>query len=900
MSFPGWTRTRSLAAKKIAAGVALCTVALAAGSGWAAPTATNDVLRATLDNGLRVVIVRNTLAPAVTTVVNYLVGANETPKGFPGTAHAQEHMMFRGSPGLSADQLANIGSILGGDFNADTRQTVTQYYFTVPAANLDVALHIESLRMRGVDDRQADWVKERGAIEQEVAQDMSNPGYKLFTRLRETMFKGTPYAHDALGTRASFNRTSAKMLKDFHNTWYAPNNAVLVIAGNVDPQATLATVKTLFGGIPAKQLPPRPAIRLQKVSSASFTLPSDLPYGMKVLAFRLPGVDSPDFAAAEVLADVLSSQRGNLYGLVADGKALFADFSYSPLNKAGLAYATVGYPASGNGVKVEDATRAIIRQIAMHGVPADLVAAAKIQERSAAGFEKTSISGLATTWSEAVAVDGFKSPDAYLARIEKVTPADVNRVARKYLDLAHAVVATLTPQQSGQPVSTKHFGGKENIALGATHPTPLPTWAQSALEHISVPVSTIRPTVSKLANGLTLVVQPETVSNAVSVVGHVRNRPDVEVPHGQDGVDQILEQMFSYGTKHLSRVAFQQALDAIGADESAGADFSLDVLAENFQRGVHLLADNELHPAFGAKAFRIVQRQVAESAAGRLKSPGHLTSIALRKAVFPLNDPTLRETRPKTVDGLTLGDVRAYYKKAFRPDLTTIVVIGNVTPAEARRVIDAEFGAWTATGPTPNVELPAVPDNGPSVTAVPDNSRVQDQVVLGESLTLTRDNPDFYALELGNTVLGGAFYSTRLSVDLRKKAGLVYSISSDLEVGRTRGLYLVDYACDPSNVSKVHDAVVQELKDMQTTLAAPDEMQRAKALLLREIPLSEASFQDIADGLLYRIRLGLPLDEPTLAAHHFLALDAAQVKTAFAKWLRPTDLVQISEGPQPS
>src|SRR5271169_890690 len=165
----------------------LCSLLL----GWAVPGETaavspesEGIVRAILNNGLRVIIVRNTLAPVVSTSISYLVGADETPPGFPGTAHAQEHMMFRGSPGLSADQLANIGSLMGGSFNAQTRQTVTQYYYTVPSEDLDVALHVEALRMRDVLDTEKDWDQERGAIEQEVAQDLSNPQYILFTRLR--------------------------------------------------------------------------------------------------------------------------------------------------------------------------------------------------------------------------------------------------------------------------------------------------------------------------------------------------------------------------------------------------------------------------------------------------------------------------------------------------------------------------------------------------------------------------------------------------------------------------------------------------------------------------------------------------------------------------------------------
>ncbi len=144
-------------------------------------------------------------------------------------AHAQEHMMFRGNPGLSAAQLANIIALMGGNFNADTQQTVTQYYFTVPKDELETALHVEALRMRGVLDSQELWEQERGAIEQEVARDLSSPEYLLHMTLLNKMFAGTPYAQDALGTRPSFQKTTGAMLKQFYDTWYGPNNAILII-----------------------------------------------------------------------------------------------------------------------------------------------------------------------------------------------------------------------------------------------------------------------------------------------------------------------------------------------------------------------------------------------------------------------------------------------------------------------------------------------------------------------------------------------------------------------------------------------------------------------------------------------------------------------------------------------
>src|SRR5581483_4662968 len=157
----------------------------------AALAADTHVTRATLDNGLRVVIVRDALAPVATIEDNYLVGGNETPDGFPGMAHAQEHMAFRGCTGLTADQIAAIYAQLGGFMDADTQQNITQYYVTVPSQDLDVALRVDASCMAGVENSQDQWGQERGAIEQEVARDLSSPIYKFIVRLNQDLFAGT-------------------------------------------------------------------------------------------------------------------------------------------------------------------------------------------------------------------------------------------------------------------------------------------------------------------------------------------------------------------------------------------------------------------------------------------------------------------------------------------------------------------------------------------------------------------------------------------------------------------------------------------------------------------------------------------------------------------------------------
>jgi zinc protease len=868
-------------------------------SAFAAAGETN-ITRATLKNGLRVIIVRNTLAPVVTVQENYLVGANETPEGFPGMAHAQEHMAFRGCQGVDADQTAAIYAQLGGDDNADTQQDITQYFATVAAQNLDIVLHMDAACMRGVDNSDQQWSQERGAIEQEVARDLSNPTYKFLTRLNQDIFAGTPYAHDALGSKPSFDATTGAKLQKFYRDWYVPNNAILVISGDVDPAATLAQVRALYESIPSRALPPRPGIKLQPVKAETFTLASDYPYTLAIVSYRMPGTDSKDFAAARVLSDVLGSQRGDIYALVPQGKALDAGFEMAEqYRQASVGFAYAVLPANADAQPIIAELQRLVANYAGKGVPADLVAASRRAVLASNEFARNSIPGLADLWSEAVASEGRNSPQDDVDAVQSVNIADVNRTAQTYLRNDQAIVATLKPQPSGAPAAAKGFGGTEKLTSAPTKPVPLPVWAKSLLNPLQPPKWDLTPTDTTLSNGIRLIVQPEKLSSTVTIVGEIRTQADLEVPAGREGVQDVLAGLFSYGTTTLDRLAFQKALDDIAAEESAGPSFSVAVLKKYFDRGVQLLADNELHPALPEPAFKVVKAQTADSVGGLLKSPGYLAERALEFGLLPKNDPALRQPTPKTVDGLTAADVHDYYARAYRPDLTTIVVIGDVTPDEAKTEIEKWFGSWKADGPKPQVDLPPVPPNTASATNVPDPSRIQDLVELSQELPMNRFDPDYYALELGNHVLGGGFYATRLYRDLREKNGLVYTVSNRLDAGRTRAVFTVSYACDPKNVSKARALVERDLRDMQNSPPTAGELQQAKALILRQIPLAESSEMSIAGGLLGRAVMGLPLDEPVDAAARYSALTGEQVKAAFAKWIKPQDFVQVVRGPKP-
>jgi zinc protease len=861
----------------------------------------DDVTKVTLENGLRVVIVRDPLAPVVTVEQNYLVGGDDTPKGFPGMAHAQEHMAFRGCAGVTADQIAAIYAQLGGQGNADTQQNITQYFTTVPAADLEIALRVDAACMQDIQDSQEEWAQEKGAIEQEVARDLSNPTYKFLTRVNEDLFSGTVYSHDALGTKDSFEATTGAMLKTFYRDWYAPNNAILVIAGDVDPNVVLAKVKELYGKIERRSVPAHPEVALQPVKTESFTLDSNLPYLLVFTAYRMPGTESRDFAAARILIDVLASQRGNLYALVPQGKALAAEFGLAEtFPKASVGYSVLALPADSDPASVTQEMHKIVSDYAAHGVPAELVDASKRAEVANAEFERNSIPGLAAAWSQALAAEGRNSPDEIVEAMKQVTLEDVNRVAKTYLVDQNAITAQLKPVPSGEAVSEKGFGGSEQLTSSPTKPVALPSWAESQLLALKVPDLDVSWTDTTLANGIRLIVKTDKASPTVTVMGSVQHNELLEAPPGKEGVQGVLGELFSYGTETLDRLAFQKALDDIAANETAGHEFSLRVLKQDFSRGVQLLADNELHPALPEEAFNIIKQQSAQFVAGNRKSPGYRVSRAVTVGLLPKADPGLREATPETVSSLTLSDVKQYYAQTVRPDLTTIVVIGDVTAEEAKNVVGKWFGGnWKASGAKPDVTLPRVPLNAVSSVTVPDPSQLQNSVHLSEIVGITRFDADYYPLQLGNHVLGGGFYATRLYHDLRQVNGYVYNVDVHMNATKTRTMYGITYACDPANVSKARQLIARDLMAMQKENVTPAELQQAKALVLRQLPLGESSEDAVAGGLLARAQMNLPLDEAARAAKRYISMSADEVRLAFAKWIRPDGFVQVVRGPAP-
>jgi zinc protease len=427
----------------------------------------------------------------------------------------------------------------------------------------------------------------------------------------------------------------------------------------------------------------------------------------------------------------------------------------------------------------------------------------------------------------------------------------------------------------------------------------LPAWANALVEHVAVPPATAAPNVTKLPNGMTLVVEPETISDSAFVFGSVKNNPILEEQVGKEGVSLVLADMFDYGTQTQDRTAFARAQDDADSDVSAGVGFGVQTIAHSFDRAVALLAQAELQPRFDEATFELARRRAAEELQTDLNGSNAIAARRAAQYLLPPGDPELRLPTVAGIEALTLDDVKAYYARAFRPDLTTIVVAGNVSVADAQRAIAREFGAWHADGVAPDVTLAPLPLNPPGEVrlSLPVG---QDSVLMQQIVDISRTDPQRYALLLGNAILGGGSLGpeqSRLFRDLRQNAGLVYSIASRLEGRRGRYEFSVEFACLPSNATRITSLITAEIERLQAEPVGTFELELAKASTIRRTVIADSSITAIGGQLLDDAANGYPFDQAQIDAQSFLRTDERAIQSAFATYIHPAHFVHTIEGP---
>ncbi len=822
----------------------------------AAQKASAAVVRATLANGMRVILLPNKLAPVATTIVSYGVGSDDDT--MPGIAHATEHMLFRGTTTLSGGQLADIAARMGAEYNAATTFQYTLYYYKLPSPYVDVALHVEADRMSNATIRASDWATERGAIEQEIRAQESQPLAAVSSKLRQAFFAGTPFATASGGTVPSFEKMTADDIRAFYRAWYRPSNATLIVAGDIDPKQTLEHVHRQFDAIPDAAVPTRKPIAVQPLETSTVEATIDFPIGFGALAYRMPGSNDPDYAASQVLTGVFSSGRGALSDLTAEGKTLAVVSIGNAFPEVGANFLLAIPAGNGTPQSAQALVSGVLDDYRKNGLPIDLIDASKTRLLSEEAYREASISGLGFAWADAAA--GHQTtPDALHEALANVTADDVNRVLRTYFTPEHRLSIVITPKPSSTTPKTNPSAGVEHVGFTPTMHEPLPPWAQIALKApLRAPWDDASLRAHRLPNGLYYVARRETAAPTVVVRGVIRNSPELYEPKGKDGVHAVVDDLLGWGTTTYDRKAYNAQFDAIAGSARLGTGFSLTVQSKDFERGMELLADGLLHPAFAPAAFTVVQANEKQSATFANKLPKTKAALAQRLALYAPGDPRRRDTTDRTIAAVTLDDVKRYYRFTYRPDETLLAIVGDVAPGRAASAVAKYFGQWRGTGAPPTFRYPKLARKATKseTVTVKVATNVQSEVTLKQVFAMRRSDPDYVPLLLANTILSGEGTGSLLFEELRTRRGYVYSTESDFTVDRNEAEFSVSFASDPKNVGRANAAVVAIIKRLQSHALPAVELQRAKALLLAERVLPLDSYNGVAEDMLRGARDG--------------------------------------------
>ncbi|MDE2482470.1 MAG: insulinase family protein, partial [bacterium] len=537
-----------------------------------------------------------------------------------------------------------------------------------------------------------------------------------------------------------------------------------------------------------------------------------------------------------------------------------------------------------------------MHQVLANGFSPDLVTAAQRLTIADRLYSADSVTGFGDLAGYTYGIVGERIADED-ARLAAVTPQSLLDVARHYL---------ATPTVIGHlQTSTAPSGGSSNKSTTAISddfskrvpngPIIEPAAIRHAVRTPTTERSTLEPTAFTLPNGIKVLVSQKSDRSTFVLAGTIASSPAF-TPDGKEGIGRLASSVADYGSAAYPFAARRRAIDMLGASVQNGADFSARGLVRDFPTIARILADGEEHPSFADPWFSLERDQLANS----LQSENSISGVMMNRAYANLiedpNDPSRRMATPATVSSITRADLLAYAHTYWRPDLTTIAVVGDLSPAQVKSVLTAAFADWKAQGPTPDArEMPyKAPQAGRDFVQT---DAQQVFVRLGQP-AVARSSKDYDTFLVLNQILGaGGAFESRLWQELRQKRGLVYSVTSSVHAGPDRGDFRIELAAPPSRVEEAVRFVRSELRRLQSQPVTPTELAEAKLRLVSDALLDEASADGQAQQLLDIGTSSLPMDYYRTLNDRFANITAADVERVAKEYLAPDRMVQIYGGP---
>lgn len=876
-----------------------------------------------LPNGLTILLHEDHSDPVVNIMVTYKVGSNRESIGKSGFAHFFEHMMFQGSKHVADEEHFKMVSTAGGDMNGFTERDKTVYYETLPSNYLEMGLWLEADRMGFLLDSLTSkkFENQRDAVKNEKSQNVENQPYAMafVEEINKVLYPpGHPYSWPVIGYVDDLNRADLNDVKNFFMRWYGPNNAILSISGDFNPSEALSMIDKYFGTL-------KPCPEVKKLRTAPVTIASDkytayrdrtyLPLNLRVF----PTV--PQYHRDEAALNILGLMMGG-----GNNSVFYKNFVKTKLAIQASAYhrseelsgefqiAIFAYPPDDFNLEklftdLDAKVKSSIEEFGKEGITDEAMARAKGQLEAYAYEQINSVWGKNATISEWERLLGKSSTiSEEIDRYTRVTKEDVIRVFNKYIKGSGAAVLNTYPitdpkdsVKSVNPYAGQSFPeNPEYKGLAYTTNVDKFDRAQRPVAGPNKPISVPNYYSTKLKNGLNIIGTTTNETPEISIVmtleGGSLVLPDNQLK--KLGVAELTASMLNEGTKNFTTEQISAELEKLGSSiyftsSKSATTIRVSCLKKNFDATMKVLEEKLLNPGFRDEDFKLAKKQYKESIKDEETSANIMANKMFSYSIYGSTALGLQPTT-KTIDNLELSDVKEYYEKYYSPSVANLVIVGDITEADALAKLEF-LNKWQAKDV---VIQPVVEPKAPTEPRfyIYNKSLAPSSVIMMGYPSLQFDaTGDYYKNRIANFVFGGAFNS-RLNLNLREDKGYTYGIRSNFSGGKYTGLFTIGTSVKRSATALSLAEIIKEFKKYEKEGITDSELEYTKSALLNEEALRYENPYQKADFLSTIARYNLEKDYTVKQNNILKSITKDEVNQQIKKYFDSSKLTTVVVG----
>ncbi|WP_163410254.1 M16 family metallopeptidase [Flavobacterium ajazii] len=878
-------------------------------------------------NGLKVLLLKDNSSPVVTVQIVYRVGSKHEVLGNTGSTHLLEHLMFKGTPTFNKKSGTSITDLLqntGAQLNATTWNDRTNYFETLPSDKIELAMHIESDRMRNSLLTKEDKDAEMTVVRNEFERGENDPNSLLGKEIWASAYIAHPYHHSTIGWKSDIEKAPIEVLRNFYNTYYWPDNATLTIIGDFNKENTFKLIEQYFGKITkAPHTMPQPYTE-EPVQYGPRKIVVKKPGQLGVInkAFKIPGALHEDLPALNVLSEIIGAGPSAILNktFVDTGLGIYAYASATNFKEVGLFTIGVGFSTTSKHEDIDAKITEVITNLQKNGVTQEEVnrVIAKISAQTILGRDGSGV--VASELTEAIAAGDWTDYVTGIERLKKVTPEDVLRVAQKYLVEDQSTTGYFVPKMPGanpgQQVSDAAKLTAENGPYYFRHPehdgheesTPaerlqsesknfqVQEYDQIATEKGASVYKREKVVGIDVVSVKTSAKDFVTVSASISLGNYVNENKNTMLP-------ALTAAMLSKGTKVNDKFKFSEKLEKLGVNLSVSANstkvsIGFKCLKKDLDQVITLLAEELRHPLFDSKEFENLKQQSIGNGQQSLNDPAQRGSTALLQSIYPNDNPNYEvgtEAEIVLIKNTTLDDVKTFHAKYFGPASMHLVIAGDVEGANLNISLKKAFKNWSG-GVSGNLKFNDVTKAAAKTEVVTIPEKPSAELFIGQYTGLKRADADFIPFYIGTYTLGAGF-AGRLMQTVRDNDGLTYNITSSVGGNSlTGGYWYVNASFNPALFQRGLDATMVQIKKWVNEGITQDELTNKKSNIIGSFKVGMSTTSGITKTILSFVERGLSPDYIEQYPKDVEKVTLDEVNNAIKKYVKLDKMIIVKSG----